>query len=84
MDARDIDSYITRHRGKPTEIDGLAITPERMTNNLAAELVEAIDNGDFEIDDRSAEFIESNLGRTHFSVAQKRWIYDLARRYRLI
>lgn len=65
-------------------VDGAAITPFNMSDTLAAELVQELDLGDWELDPRSAEFIESNLSRTEFSVKQKQWIYNLARKFHLV
>ena len=80
-----IDSFITRSpSGHPVEPDGLAITPERMSNQLAAELLEAIDSGDFNLTDWDVDFIGNNLGREHFSLKQKRVIYNLARKFKLL
>jgi hypothetical protein len=76
----NIDDFITH----PDESPSRAITPDSMSNILAAELVEAIDNGDWELSDWHAQFIESNLGRTSFSVKQKAVIYDLARKFNLL
>lgn len=59
-------------------------TAENMSDQLAAELVDAIDSGDWELSDWHAQFIESNLGRTRFSIKQKAVILDLSRKFGLI
>ena len=64
--------------------DGLAITPDRMSDELAAELVSELDLGDWELTPWQASFIESNLGRRRFSLKQKEVIYSMSRKLRLI
>ena len=81
----DIDRQLNLSAlNKPRGDDSRAITAENMSNQLTAELVEALDSGDWELPDWHAQFIESNLGRTTFSIKQKHVIYDLARKYRLL
>jgi hypothetical protein len=61
-----------------------AITPDRMSNQLAAELINTIDVGDYELSDWETEFIGGNLEHTSFSTAQKSVIYKLAKRFNLL
>ena len=61
-----------------------AITAENMSDHLACELIQELDFGDWELDDWSAEFIESNFSRTTFSLKQKSVIYKLAKRFNLL
>jgi hypothetical protein len=64
--------------------DSRAITPERMTDHLARELIQELDLGDWELNDWQAKFVESNLQREHFSLKQKEVIYKMARRFNLL
>lgn len=61
-----------------------ALTPASMSHALCRELVETIDIGDFELSDWQTEFIGNNLDRQYFSLEQRKVIYDLARKFRLL
>jgi hypothetical protein len=61
-----------------------AITPENMSDNLASELVADLDDGDFEVNDWEADFLESCLSRDTFSIKQKSVIYKMAKRFGLL
>jgi hypothetical protein len=62
------------------------VTPESMSFNLARQLVEDIDTGDFELTAWETEFVGSILDKdqTTFSFKQKEVIYKLARRFHLL
>lgn len=77
-------SSTSRVAGKACTEDNLAITPERMSDELAARLVEDLDDSDFNFTDWDVSFIGSNLGRKRFSFKQKTVIYNLARKFKLI
>jgi hypothetical protein len=61
-----------------------ALSEGYFTDKLAADLVEALDSGDFEFNDWQLEFLESNLGRSTYSVKQKKVIYEMANERNLI
>ena len=64
--------------------DDRAITPDRMSDALAQELVQEIDFGGYELTSWETNFIESNLQKERFSLKQKEVIYKIARRLHLI
>ncbi len=77
----DIDSLFPDN---PRRQEHGAITAENISHQLCEELVNELDEGDFELNDWQAKFIESNLGHSYFSVKQKAVIYDMAFKFKLL
>jgi hypothetical protein len=77
-----IDDLFDRSDWPPAK--SRAITADNITDQLCAELVQTIDDGDFSLTDWDIEFIGGNLGRTTFSPKQRAVIYKLAFKLKLL
>lgn len=81
----DIDQLLSsRPATKADKPTSHVITAETMTNNLALELLNELDLGDWEVSQWEAGFIDSCLRRETFSIKQKAVIHKMAVKFKLL
>lgn len=62
----------------------ITLSAKSMSNACAKELVTSLRLGGFDTSVANDEFLLSCAGKTHFSLPQKQYIYDLGRKFKLI
>lgn len=55
-----------------------------MTDKTCERLLNDLDDGDFNLNTWEEQFLDSALGQTSWSPKQKKVIYDMSRKYKLI
>ena len=60
------------------------LSPERMSHECAREVVESLFLGDFEVNNWQRDFILDMHTLYHFTLKQRKVIYNLGRKFRLI
>lgn len=83
-DKQDSIRFVPRSSVPRSTEDNLALTPDRMSDECTVDLLVELDQGDYNLTDWDVEFIGSNLGKNSFSVKQKKVVYDLARKFKLL
>jgi len=62
----------------------IAFDGKTMSNQVAKLIADQLRTGNFATSTANDEFLISCVGKTHFSIRQKDYLYSLARKFKLI